>query len=633
MVPRVTSGSPERSFDTRRRFRLGTRGSGLALAQADIVVRRLAATMPDVEWIPEVIRTEGDVDKTSPLSVIGGQGVFTSALQEALARREIDAAVHSAKDLPSVEPDGLALRAFPVREDPRDVLVSRHRAGIAELPATPRVGTSSRRRAVQIQLVRPDAQIVELRGNVDTRLRKALDPNENLDAIVIAAAGVRRMGWGDCITESLPLDRFIPAPGQGALAVEGRSDDQQVGAGLTSIDDPRVSAAVRIERAFLAAIGAGCTTPVGAHAIEDATGWRLLAMLASEDGDRVEWADERLESPVEEAAAALAVRLLAGVRATGGMTFGYRTEPVPPSDHAIADRRAVEGHGPLHGRSVLVTRAANQAEPLLEAFRRAGAEPLALPMIQIVPPADGEPLTRALRALASGDYHWVVFTSTNAVDQVIQEAGGTLSKQSLGGARVAAVGAATAARLRSAGIDVDLIPARADAAALADELLPQCGSGCRLLYPHGDLARETIATRLEAGGAIVDAIPAYRTVPVPTADPVIVRRLRAGDIDVVTFASPSSARNFMQLLGDPSALEAARIVCVGAVTAAAVRGLGLPVDGISEDATVDGLVRAVIAVSRAGDEATSLGHGPRRRSDMRCADVRAGAGDRGSMTP
>ena len=631
-VPGVTKISPEGPADRGRRFRLGTRGSALALAQTAIVLHRLATTTVEAEWIPEVIRTEGDVDKTSPLTVIGGQGVFTSALQEALARHEIDAAVHSAKDLPSIEPDGLVLRAFPVREDPRDVLVSRHGVGLAGLPASPRVGTSSRRRAVQVQLARPDARIVELRGNIDTRLRKALDPAENLDAIVIAAAGVLRMGWADRITEFLPLNRFIPSPGQGALAVEGRCDDRQVDAALARIDDARVSAAIRIERAFLAAIGAGCTTPVGAHAVEDGTGWRLRAMLAGEDGDRVEWADERVDMPGEEAAAELAVRLLARVRATGGMTFGYRTGPLIAPGHADDDQGHAEDRRPLRGRSVLVTRAAHQAEPLLEALRGVGGEPVALPTIEIVPPVDPGPLRKAVQEMAAGRYHWVVLTSANAVEQMVGANGGTFARETLGGARVAAVGAATAKRLQSFGIDVDLLPGRPDASALADALVPWCGAGCRLLYPHGDLARETIASRMEQGGAHVDAVPAYRTVPVLTADAAMLGRLRSGEIDIVTFASPSSVRNLVRMLGDSSHLEKARVVCVGAVTARAVRELGLPVDVIADDATVDGLVRAVIAVSRARDEAPSMDHGRMPPPEIQSAGAPVAIGGRGGMT-
>lgn len=622
----MTAPCPERSSESRSRFRIGTRGSDLALAQTDFVIRRLAASMPGVTWVPQVIRTEGDVDKTSPLTVIGGQGVFTSALQEALARGEIDAAVHSAKDLPSWEPDGLALLAFPVREDPRDVLVSRHGLGLTDLPASPTVGTSSRRRAVQVRLVRPDARIVELRGNIDTRLRKALDPASDLDAIVIASAGVQRLGRGDFITEALPLDRFVPSPGQGALAVEGRAGDHFLVGCLTTIDDPHVSGAVRIERAFLRAIGAGCTTPVGAYATEDASGWRLRAMLASDDGAWVEWADERLNHPVEEAAGELAVRVLAKLRSALDATSRDRFEQVVRSPYAGSNLQGAADDLTLLGRSVLVTRAVDQAETLLEALRRAGAEAVALPTIEISSPADPGPLTIAVEEMVTGRYHWVVFTSANAVDHLIRAGGAMFGREALGGARVAAVGAATAARLLSAGITADVVPASANADALVDVLLPRCGRDCRLLYPHGDLARETMVTRLERAGANVDAVPAYRTLPVSTADPAVLQRLRDGEIDVVTFASPSSARNLMRLTGGPGGITGARVVCVGAVTAAAARELGLSVDAIAADATVEGLLSAVVEAARFGVQRKSGPERSARGRDVRTGGVPAGVG-------
>jgi len=196
------------AFD-RTRVVIGTRGSGLAVAQATQVMGLIEARMPGARAEMAVIRTEGDTDKLSPLSMIGGQGVFTSALETALVAGEIDVAVHSAKDLPSFEASGVAL-AFLSREDPRDALVSRHGLCLDDLPPGPRIGTSSRRRATQVLAARPDARVVELRGNIDTRLGRAL--GDDLDGIVIAVAGVTRMGWQGRITEYLSLDRFVPAP-------------------------------------------------------------------------------------------------------------------------------------------------------------------------------------------------------------------------------------------------------------------------------------------------------------------------------------------------------------------------------------------------------------------------------------
>ena len=210
-----------------------------------------------------VISTEGDVDKTSPLTEIGGRGVFTNAIEAAILRGEVDAAIHSAKDLPTALHPAVPIVAYPDRDDPRDVLISRHGTTLDLLPPHPVIGTSSRRRDAQILRLRPDARIVNIRGNIDTRLRKAEGPE--FDGIVLAAAGIRRMGWQDRISEYFPVERVVPSPGQGAIAIQARAGSDAA-AVLETIDDPSVSTPVGIERAFLAAIGAGCTFPVGAYA-------------------------------------------------------------------------------------------------------------------------------------------------------------------------------------------------------------------------------------------------------------------------------------------------------------------------------------------------------------------------------
>ncbi|HET7093991.1 MAG TPA: hydroxymethylbilane synthase, partial [Thermomicrobiales bacterium] len=384
-------------------LRFGSRGSALALRQTERVTALLAGRQGGRDSEIVVIRTAGDIDKTTPLTVIGGHGLFTSALEAALLTDDIDAAVHSAKDLPSETPPGLALVAFPERASPEDVLVSRHGAPLADLPANPIIGTSSRRRALQITLARPDARIVQIRGNLDTRLRKAL--GDDLDGVVLAAAGVERMGWQDRITQRLPLDRFIPAPGQGALAVEIRAADEAARALLAPLDDPAVSGPVRVERAFLRALGAGCLTPLGAHVdwIDGAP--RLRAMLA-DDAGAVAWADEPLDAADPEGHAAAIARRMRG-ELVAGAARANASAPV-----AEACSEAVEQ--PLAGLRVLVTRPADRAGDLLAALREAGAEPIAYPLTRIEDPVDWEPLDRALTAVARGAYDWIIVTSVNA---------------------------------------------------------------------------------------------------------------------------------------------------------------------------------------------------------------------------
>lgn len=267
-----------------RVVRVGTRGSALALAQTALAITALTAVDPDTSYEAAIIRTEGDRDKVTPLTVIGGQGVFTVALQEALLCGDVDMAVHSAKDLPPHTPDGLLLAAFPERADPRDVFISRHGVRLVALPSGSRVGTSSRRRAVQAQAINPNVAIVELRGNLDTRLRKSTEPE--YDGIIVAAAGLDRMGWRERITEYLPVWQFVPSPGQGALAIECRAEDGAICALLARIDHMPTRVAVTAERAALATIGAGCRMPFAAYAAVDDTALltEMYGMLADEDG-------------------------------------------------------------------------------------------------------------------------------------------------------------------------------------------------------------------------------------------------------------------------------------------------------------------------------------------------------------
>jgi hydroxymethylbilane synthase len=265
-------------------LRLGTRRSALARTQSEHVAAAVrAATGRDVELVDVV--TAGD-RSGAPLSTIGGTGVFVSALREALLAGEVDLAVHSLKDLPTAAAPGLALAAVPTREDPRDALVARDRLTLGELGEGARVGTGSPRRAAQLRALGLGLVVVDIRGNVDTRMRMVADGT--LDAVVLAHAGLRRLGRADEVTEVLDPLQVLPAPGQGALAVECRADDDATRAAVSPLDDPATRAAVTAERSLLAALEAGCTAPVGALADlavgDDGEELFLRAVLAAVDG-------------------------------------------------------------------------------------------------------------------------------------------------------------------------------------------------------------------------------------------------------------------------------------------------------------------------------------------------------------
>jgi hydroxymethylbilane synthase len=264
-------------------IRLGTRGSALALAQAGLVAGALRERGAAVEVVP--IRTEGDRLAGAHLAAVGGKGLFVRELEQALLEGRIDVAVHSLKDLPAILPEGLCLGAFPERGDPRDVLVSRDGRSLDRLAPGAVVGTSSLRRRALVLARREDLRVEPIRGNVDTRLRK-LAAGE-CDALVLAAAGLERLGQAPANMFPLDAEVFLPAAGQGILAVERRSGDLATRALLEAVDHPVTRACALAERAFLRRLGAACTTATAAHAICDGTGLSMQGLVASDDGRRV----------------------------------------------------------------------------------------------------------------------------------------------------------------------------------------------------------------------------------------------------------------------------------------------------------------------------------------------------------
>ena len=261
------------------RLRLGTRGSALSLAQAAEAEAALAAIGFETERV--IIRTQGDRDQRSPLSRIGGQGIFARALEEALLRHEIDIAVHSAKDVPSTLLEGTDLAAVLPRADVRDALIARDGSTLASLPLGATVGTGSSRRAAQLRAARPDLQAAPIRGNIDTRLRK-LDQGE-YDALLLAAAGLTRLNRLGEASELLPINIMLPAPGQGALLLQTRTNEADP---LRPCSDTASALAVQAERAMLRELGAGCALPVAALAHARAGTITLAARLLDERGEQ-----------------------------------------------------------------------------------------------------------------------------------------------------------------------------------------------------------------------------------------------------------------------------------------------------------------------------------------------------------
>ncbi|TDU28774.1 hydroxymethylbilane synthase [Panacagrimonas perspica] len=266
-------------------LRIATRESPLALWQAEHVRARLQAAHPDLEVTLVPMTTRGDQLLSTSLSTAGGKGLFVKELEQAMLEDRADLAVHSMKDVPAHQPEGLTLVAFLEGEDPRDAFVSNRHAQLADLPQGARVGTASLRRQSLLAALRPDLQIGMLRGNVGTRLRK-LDENE-FDAILLACAGLRRLGLGDRIREALDVQRFVPAIGQGVIGIEARADDTRTRDLLAVLHDTTSATRLAAERALNERLGGACTVPVAGHATVSSDRIRLCAMVGAPDGSRV----------------------------------------------------------------------------------------------------------------------------------------------------------------------------------------------------------------------------------------------------------------------------------------------------------------------------------------------------------
>ena len=574
---------------------IGSRTSALAMWQTNHIMDCLQVAWPGLTCRLQPFVTQGDKTLDKPLPVIGGKGLFTAELERSLLDGEIDLAVHSLKDLPVEDSPGLTIGAITNRADVRDALVARNGWTLATLPPGAVVGTSSTRRAAQLHALRPDLVIRSIRGNVDTRIRKAL--TGDYDATLLALAGLDRLGFTEHVTERLSLAIMLPAPGQGALAVQCRADDQATLALLAALDDAAVRAAVTAERAFLHGLGGGCSAPVAAHAqvvTQAATSsLHLHALVASADGQEIIRVSG--EAPVTTAAALTLGETLATQALEQGAAQLVAQKAGFTENHAAP---TVSTTAPLHGKRIVVTRTPEQSRTLTAQLQALGATPIAMPTICIEPLADLTPLDRALQALA--DYDWLIVTSANAVTIVgerLQAAG--LTPNDLRHLQIAAVGPATTEALQTYGLTSAFVPERFEGEEIAQGLQARVGDlhGIRILLPQAAIARQQLAEALTQQGAVVDLIPIYQTLPAPLEAPALAQ-LQQG-VDAITFTSGSTVRNFMQGLTNhnmpPAIVQRAAIACIGPQTAAAAHDLGLHVDLVATESTVDGLVDALVA--------------------------------------
>lgn len=544
--------------------RIGSRGSALAIAQATQVRDALAAAGRPSEIV--VIETAGD--RRAP-DTAWGEGAFVAAIERALLDGRIDVAVHSAKDVPTDADPGLTLAAFLRRADPRDALVVRDGAAarrLTDLPIGTRVGTDSPRRTGFVLACRPDLLVHPLHGNVDTRLRR-LDAGET-DALVLACAGLDRLGLSHRIAERIAPDVVPPAPGQGAIAVQVRSDDPETAEIIGSIDHRPTRIAVEAERAFLMASGGGCRAPIGALATPSRNVVELLGGYARPDGSDVAFG--RRTGPVDglvPLGRQLALELGVAGRSMGG-------------DEAIGPRRS----------RVIVTRATPQAADLLRALRAEGLEPCLVPAIEIEPASRPE-MDAVARQLHT--YRWVVVTSANGARAVLQAA--ERVSTALETSRFVAIGRATRNVLENEGIEVGFQPTEASSSVMAATLALELGD--RVVVVRGDLAGDALAAALRSRGAVIDDVIAYRTHEAPDGSRRLLRAaVGAGPVDAIVHTSGSTVRG-LRTIAEAEDIDVAGIpvICIGRETAEVATEAGYRVLAVAPTPDAAALARTTAA--------------------------------------
>ena len=292
-----------------KRIKIGTRSSALALWQANWVKASLKNVFPQYDFELAHIKTQGDSVSDVPLANMGGDGIFVKQIEIALLDGSVDLAVHSMKDLPTILPDGLVIGAIPERANPADALISKNGLNFLQLPPGAKIGTGSLRRRAQLLHARSDLIIKDIRGNVDTRLTKL--KSEGLDAIILASAGVERLGYGDSVTQQLPYDICLPAVGQGALCIEIRGKDEKLNDMMERINHPESAVAGKAERAFLRKLGGGCRVPIAALGTVNSDNVELAGLVADQDGQKVIRSDiSGKQTEAENLGEKLAERLL-----------------------------------------------------------------------------------------------------------------------------------------------------------------------------------------------------------------------------------------------------------------------------------------------------------------------------------
>jgi hydroxymethylbilane synthase len=560
--------------------RIGTRGSKLALYQAYRVKEELERQFKHITFEIAIIKTKGDIILDVPLSKIGDKGLFTKELEIALFNNEIDLAVHSLKDLPTVFPSGAKLGAVLKRGEIRDALVSTNNRKISDLTSKDVVATSSLRRKAQLLRINKDFKIVEIRGNVNTRIRKMQEGY--CDVMVMAAAGLQRLEMGEYISELIAPDIMIPACSQGAIAIEIQDNDTFIEETLSKINDRDTWITTEAERAFLRNLEGGCQIPVGSYSRIEGGKFHISGFISSIDGSQYykEFADGNVNDAVE-----IATTLAKSLYNKGGKEILEIIRNVNLTEKT--------GDLPLKNKIIISTRGIIESDDTLPGLLEAqGAKVLSLPMIEVKQSRINDADKIVLKNINSFD--WLFFTSRNGVvnffKHLIDVKGNTELSSSI---KIAAIGSKTALELEYYGFSADFI----SDGNTSEELLGQFSklqkpSSLKILLALGNLANDTLLNSLAKGNE-VSRINVYDTLKPENADKGILETIQKDLYDLILFTSPSTFQNFCSFM-DKSILKRLKVASIGSTTSKAIADEGIEPMITAKKSNAEGLCEAII---------------------------------------
>lgn len=560
-------------------IRIGTRGSKLALYQAYKVKEELQQHYPDTKFIIEVIKTKGDKILDVPLAKIGDKGLFTKEIEEALFNLEIDMAVHSLKDLPTKFPEGAKLGAVLKRGDIRDALISTTNRKIDDLTSNDIIATSSLRRKAQLLRLNKDFKIVEIRGNVNTRIRKMEEGY--CDVMVMAAAGLQRLEMSEYISDLFDPEKMIPACSQGAIVIEIRENDPVTEEIISKINDESTLIATNAERAFLRTLEGGCQIPVGSYSQINGDQFHITGFISSIDGTQYikDTADGNISQAVQ-----LSEKLAKSLYNRGGREIlnAIRDENLLTSQSNLT----------LKDKVIISTRALDPGDSLPGLLKACGAELLSLPMIEVVPSQLDADMVEKLKKLEAFD--WIFFTSKKGVSNffkhLIDVKGSTELPKTV---HIAVISSKTALELEYYGYAPNFIGEENTSVELLDQFYETYQPvNLKILLSLGNLADQTLFNRLSVENK-VSRINVYQTVKPKDADPEIIERIKNDRYDLIVFTSPSTFHHFCSFYGKDK-LGKLKMASIGTTTTHAMSDAGFEPLFTAKKSNAEGLRDSII---------------------------------------